>query len=58
MDMEVLKSRLLERAQTLGLVADTPEASIEAVLAHDVQVPEPTEEECRRAYAQIGRAHV
>lgn len=52
MDMEALKSRLLERAQTLGLVADTPEASIEAVLAHDVQVPEPTEEECRRAYAR------
>ncbi len=50
MDMEQISARLLERAATLGLNADTPEATIEALLAHDVQVPQPTEEECRRAY--------
>lgn len=47
-----LIARLRERADALGLQADSDEALLEAVLQHDVQIPEPGEAECRRYYAQ------
>ena len=47
-----LIARLHERADELGLQANSDEALLEAVLLHDVQIPEPDEAECRRYYAQ------
>ncbi|MGC8507146.1 MAG: peptidylprolyl isomerase [Thiomonas sp.] len=47
-----LLSRLRQRAAELELQADSDEALLEAVLQHDVQIPEPGEAECRRYYAQ------
>lgn len=45
-------NRLRQRAAELELDADDDEALLEAVLQHDVRIPEPGEEECRRYYAQ------
>ena len=44
--------RLRQRAAELELQADTEEALLEAVLQHDVQIPEPGEAECQRYYTQ------
>jgi peptidyl-prolyl cis-trans isomerase C len=44
--------RLRQRAAELELQADGEEALLEAVLQHDVQIPEPGEAECQRYYAQ------
>ena len=44
--------RLRQRAAELELQADSEEALLEAVLQHDVQIPEPGEAECQRYYAQ------
>jgi peptidyl-prolyl cis-trans isomerase C len=44
--------RLRQRAAELELQADSEEALLEAVLQHDVQIPEPEEAECQRYYAQ------
>jgi peptidyl-prolyl cis-trans isomerase C len=44
--------RLRQRAAELDLQADDDEALLEAVLQHDVQIPEPGEAECQRYYAQ------
>jgi peptidyl-prolyl cis-trans isomerase C len=45
-------TRLRQRAAELGFQADGDEALLEAVLQHDVQIPEPGEAECQRYYAQ------
>ena len=47
-----LVATLRERARELGLEADDDEALLEAVLQHDVRIPEPDETECLRYYAQ------
>ena len=41
---------LRERADELGLQAEGDEGRIEAVLQHDLRVPQPLEQECRRHY--------
>ena len=45
-------TRLRQRAAELRFQADDEEALLEAVLQHDVQIPEPGEAECQRYYAQ------
>lgn len=50
--IDVILTRLRERATELDIQADGDEARLEAVLQHDVQIPEPGEAECRRYYAQ------
>ena len=49
--VQEVRSRLVERARTLGLDADNEEALLDALLEHEVTVAEPTEEDCRRYYA-------
>lgn len=51
-DPGALIATLRERARELGLEADDEEALLEAVLQHDVRIPEPDEAECRRYYAR------
>ncbi|WP_298290765.1 peptidylprolyl isomerase [Thiomonas sp.] len=48
--------RLRLRAAELGLQAGSEEDLLEAVLRHDLQIPEPSLDECRRYYAQHGAA--
>lgn len=52
--LSAMTDRLRERASELGLQADSDEALLEAVLEHDVQIPEPDQEECRRYYDTHG----
>lgn len=47
-----LRRILLDEAARLGLPAASEEAAIEALLAAEVQVPEPDEASCRRHYQQ------
>ena len=51
-EVEAALARLRQRAAELGLAPQDDETLLEAVLQHDVQTPEPGEEECRRYYAQ------
>ncbi|BEV16951.1 peptidylprolyl isomerase [Herbaspirillum sp. DW155] len=46
----VLRRLLLEQAQQLGLQETGEDARIEALLQHEVHVPLPDEEQCRRHY--------
>ncbi len=48
--------RLRLRAGELGLQASSEEELLEALLQHDVQIPEPSLDECRRYYAQHSTA--
>lgn len=50
LDPEALRALLLERASLAGVTADTDEARIEALLARDLAVPDPTVEECACHY--------
>lgn len=52
MTPDAISARLLARAAELNIAADSDEAAIEAVLARDVEVPAPTDEECHRLYDQ------
>lgn len=52
--MSSMMDRLRERATELDLKADSDEALLEAVLEHDVQIPEPDAEECLRYYESHG----
>ncbi len=49
---DALIAALRERACELGIDAAGDEARLEAVLQHDVQIPEPDEGECRRYYSR------
>lgn len=46
----ILRKVLLDRAVELGISADTPEDTIDALLKQEVKTPEPDEEACRRYY--------
>lgn len=48
--MLVTRALILDRARALGIAADDEAAAIEAVLEREVQVPQATEDECRRYY--------
>ncbi len=50
MQVQDIRSRLVERARSLGLEADTEEALLDALLEREVEVVPPTPEECRRWY--------
>lgn len=52
MQSDDVLTRLRQRAAELRFQADDEEALLEAVLQHDVQIPEPGEAECQRYYAQ------
>ncbi|MDY0331169.1 MAG: peptidylprolyl isomerase [Thiomonas sp.] len=52
LQVEAVLDRLRQRAAELGIQADDDEALLEAVLQHDVQIPEPGLAECQRYYAQ------
>ena len=52
MQVQDIRSRLLERARALGLGADTEERLLDALLDREVQVTAPTEDDCRRYYAE------
>ena len=52
MQVQDIRSRLLERARALGLGADTEERLLDALLDREVQVSAPTEDDCRRYYAE------
>ena len=51
-DIDAAVARLRERAAELGLQPDDDEALLEAVLQHDIAIPEPGEAECQRYYTQ------
>jgi len=52
MQVQDIRSRLVERARALGIGADTEEALLDALLDREVQVTAPTEDDCRRYYAE------
>jgi peptidyl-prolyl cis-trans isomerase C len=52
MQVQDVRSRLVERAKALGLEGDTEEAVLDALLEHEVQVPPPTLAECQRYYTE------
>ena len=52
MQVQEIRSRLIERAQALGLEADSEEALLDALLEHEVEVPAPTPTECEHYFAQ------
>lgn len=52
MQVQDIRSRLVERARALGIGADTEEALLDALLDREVQVSAPTEDDCRRYYAE------
>lgn len=50
-DPELVRTLLLERARAAGLTASvSDDEAIETLLAREIVVPEPSEEECRRHY--------
>jgi len=52
MQAQDIRNRLLERARTLGLEGDREERLIDALLDREVQPQLPTEDDCRRYYAE------
>jgi len=50
MQLQEIRSQLIDRARRLGLEGDNEEALLDALLDRELAVPEPTEEECRRWY--------
>lgn len=52
MQVQDVRSRLLERAKALGLEGDTEERLLDALLDREVQVAPPTLADCQRYYAE------
>lgn len=52
MQVQDVRSRLVERARALGLSADSEEQLLDALLDREVTVAPPTDDECRRWYAE------
>ncbi len=52
MQVQEIRSRLVERAQALGLKADSEEGLLDALLEREVEVPAPTPAECEHYFAQ------
>lgn len=50
MQVQEIRSRLVERARALGLQGDSEEHLLDALLDREVTVAEPTAEDCRRYY--------
>ena len=46
----VIRALLLDRARTLGFDCTDDSTAVQAVIDHEVDIPEPTESECRRYY--------
>ena len=47
----VIRTLILERARALGIEGDDDSGTFQALIEREVDVPEPTDEECRRYYA-------
>ncbi len=52
MQVQEIRSRLVERAQALGLKADSEEGLLDALLEREVEVPAPTLAECEHYFAR------
>lgn len=52
MQVQDIRSRLLERARSLGLEGETEEHLLDALLDREVQVASPTPADCQRYYAE------